>query len=178
MLRAQQKEPVRGDWFSEVTNIIRDLDIGLEIEEIRIMKRTIFRKISKLKCEEAAFTALIQKRDNGKKGKNIKYGSSLEMADYLCPNSQLTVQDQKNIFQIRSMTNPLPANRGDPKPCSTGCGDLMENPHIYLCPVLNEEKQGDIDKLLNGTLHEMKIALKQWQIDIKKVDYFDPKDSV
>ena len=27
MLRAQQKEPVRGDWFSEVSNIIRDLDI-------------------------------------------------------------------------------------------------------------------------------------------------------
>ena len=69
MLMAQQHEPVSGDWFSV---IIRDLDIGLRIEEIRTMKRTIFRKISKLKYEEAALTALIQKRDNGKTGKNIK----------------------------------------------------------------------------------------------------------
>ena len=136
------------------------------------MKRTFLKKISKLKCEDAAFTGLIQKRDNGKKGKNIKYGSSLEMADYLCPNSQLTVQDQKEIFQIRSMTNPLPANRGDPKPCSTGCGDLMENPHIYICPVLNEEPQGAINRLLNGTLHEMKLSLQQWRESMKKVEYF------
>ena len=175
MLMAQQHEPVSGDWFSV---IIRDLDIGLRIEEIRTMKRTIFRKISNLKCEEAAFTALIQKRDNGKKGKNIKYGSSLEMADYLCPNSQLTVQDQKDIFQIRSMTNTLPSNRGDPKPCSTGCGDFMENPHIYLCPVLNEEPQGDINRLLNGTLNEMKLALQQWRENMKKVDYFYSMDSI
>ena len=60
------------------------------------------------------------------------------------------------------MTNPLPANREDPKPCSTDCRNLMEKPHIHLCPVLNEEPQGDIDILLNGTLHEMKLALQQW----------------
>ena len=100
------------------------------------------------------------------------------MADYLCPNSQLTVQDQKDIFQIRSMTNPLPANRGDPKPCSIGCGDLMENPHIYLCPVLNEEPQGDINRLLNGTLNEMKLPLQQWRENMKKVDYFYSMDSI
>ena len=49
------------------------------------------------------------------------------MANYLCPNSHLTVQDQRNIFQIRSMTNPLSSNRGDPKPCSTGCEEILEN---------------------------------------------------
>ena len=102
-----------GDWFSEVSGIIKDLDIGLDIEQIRTTKRVVFRRISKQKCEEAAFKALIHKRDNGKKGKNIQYGGQLEMADYLCPNSQLTVEDQKEIFQIRSMTNPLPSNQGD-----------------------------------------------------------------
>ena len=76
------------------------------------------------------------------------------------------------------MTNPLPAKRGDPKPCSTGCGDLMENPHIYLYPVSNKEQQGDIDRLFNGTLHKMKLALQQWPINMKKVEYFDSMDSV
>ena len=68
------------------------------------------------------------------------------MADYLCPNSQLTVEDQKEVFQIRSMTNPLPSNRRDPILCSTGCGLMMENLHIYLCPVLNHEHRGDLNK--------------------------------
>ena len=73
MLRAQQREPVRGD-----------LDIGLDIEEIRTTKRSIFKRLSIQKCEEAAFAALIENRDIGKKGKCIRYnGSSLEMADYV-----------------------------------------------------------------------------------------------
>ena len=36
---------------------------------------------------------------------------------------------------------------------------MMENPHINLCPVLNPDYQGDINKIINGTLHEMKTAL-------------------
>ena len=36
-----------------------------------------------------------------------------------------------------------------------------EPPYISYI-VLNEEPQGDIDILLNGTLHEMKLALQQW----------------
>ena len=67
------------------------------------------------------------------------------------------------------MTNPLPSNRGDPKPCSTGCGEILENCHIFLCQVLNPEAQGNIEHLLNGTLKEMKTALNQWQKNMKKI---------
>ena len=69
MLRAQQQQPVRGDWFSEVSGIIKDLDIGLDIEQIRTTKRVVFRRISKQKCEEAAFKALLKKGTMGKKAK-------------------------------------------------------------------------------------------------------------
>ena len=69
MLRAQQQQPVRGDWFSEVSGIIKDLDIGLDIEQIRTTKRVVFRRISKQKCEEAAFKALIKKGTVEKKAR-------------------------------------------------------------------------------------------------------------
>ena len=72
MLRTQQPEPARGDRSSEVSRTVQDLDIGLDIEEIRITKRSIFRRLSKQKCEEAAFAALIEKRDIGG-GKKIHY---------------------------------------------------------------------------------------------------------
>ena len=100
------------------------------------------------------------------------------MADYLCPNSQLTVQDQKDIFQIRSMTNPLPSNRGNPKPCSSGCGNIMDNAHVFLCSVVNPEIKGDINRLVNGTIQEMKSALNKWRENMKKFEYFESMDSV
>ena len=65
MVRTQQQKPVRRDRSSEVSRIGQDLDIGLDIEEIRITKRSIFRRLSKQKCEEAAFAALIEKRNIG-----------------------------------------------------------------------------------------------------------------
>jgi hypothetical protein len=68
-LSPQQQQPVRGDWFSDVSRTVQDLDIGLNIEEIRSTNRSIFRKLSKQKSEEAAFTALKERRDGGKKGK-------------------------------------------------------------------------------------------------------------
>ena len=47
------------------------------------------------------------------KGRDLKYSERLEMADYLCHNNQLLVEDQIILFQIRTEINPLPANRGN-----------------------------------------------------------------
>ena len=75
-------------------------------EENKTLKNHL-KKIYTKKFKEATFFALIQKRDWGEKCKNMKYKNSLEMADYLWHNRQLFVQDQKNISQKRSMTNPI-----------------------------------------------------------------------
>ena len=54
----------------------------------------------------------------------------------------------------------------------------MENPNIYIYPVLNKEPQGNIHRLLNQTFHEMKLALQQWRENMKKVEYFALMDSI
>ena len=65
---------------------------------------------------------------------------------------QITVQDQKDIFQIRSMTNPLPSNRGNPNTCSTNCRDSIDNLHVLHCPDVNTEVKEDIE---NKTIEEI-----------------------
>ena len=96
------------------------------------------------------------------------------MSDYLCPNDQLTVEDQRLIFQIRSQSNPLPANKGDPQPCLMfGCGDIHDNCHIIQCKALDKEDQGDYNLLINGTLHEMKNNLEQWKENLRNLDTMD-----
>ena len=69
MLHAQQFRPVRGDWFSGVRQIMEDMHIIMKLEDIRNMSRREFRNLTKLRCEEAAFSYLISKRDNGSKGR-------------------------------------------------------------------------------------------------------------
>ena len=85
------------------------------------------------------------------------------MADYLCPKDQLSVDDQRILFQIRSRTNLIPANRGSPQLCRTGCREFFENSHVLSCEVLNQESKFELNSLVNGSLNEMRICLKQWR---------------
>ena len=98
------------------------------------------------------------------------------MADYLCPNSQLSVEDQKDVFQIRSRTNPLPAIRGDPHPCA--CGEVLENDHIFKCDIINSGKKTNLENLINGSLVEMKVNLTKWRENIEIIDLMNSTDSV
>ena len=98
MLESQQKQPVRGNWFSECSKIKEDFGITMGNEKIRQMSRNCFRKITKKKAEDIAYTALLSKKDNGSKGRSLKYGDSLQMADYLCPNTVISVEEQRQIF--------------------------------------------------------------------------------
>ena len=88
--------------FRYLTFYIRELRINHSFEEIKNMTRKCFRKLTKTRAFEAAFLELKRKEENGIKGRTLKYGEILAMADYLCPNSQLSVQDQRDTFQIRS----------------------------------------------------------------------------
>ena len=61
MLEAQKNEPVRGDWLSECKQIIEEFGINLSMEEIRMMTRNSFRKLTKQKSGDMAFKALLNK---------------------------------------------------------------------------------------------------------------------
>ena len=130
MLQAQENNPVQGDWFSECLEIRKCFNIELSLQEIKSLTRKCFRKITKQKCEEIAFKDLIIKKEKGSKGSTLKYGQCLSMADYLCPNDKLSVEDQRQIFEIRSQINPLPSNKGEKTYCATRCGEFLEHSHI------------------------------------------------
>ena len=113
------------------------------------------------------------KQEKGSHGRSLKYGSRLEMADYLSPNYHLATNDKRLIFQKRSQSNPLPANRGDPHPCVKGCGEVQDNCHIIQCSRLNEENKGDYYQLVNGNLHYMKTNLEKWKKNFTIIEAMD-----
>ena len=52
MLMAQQKHPVRNDWFSGVSKLLKEWQINYSLEEIRNMNRNKFKSITKKKAEQ------------------------------------------------------------------------------------------------------------------------------
>ena len=73
------------------------------IKRHKKMTRKQYREMIKTKCDELAFKYLMNKRRT--KGKEIDY-TRIQMSDYLLPNNQLEIEDQKQIFELRNkMTN-------------------------------------------------------------------------
>ena len=78
------------------------------------------------------------------------------MADYLLPCSNLNLEDQKDIFKLRSRTNKLPSNYGEKVFCETGCGEFLNNSHILNCTILNETQYElkNMNLIYNGNIEE------------------------
>ena len=170
MLSAQKENPVKNDFYQSVNLYIQEFGISSTDEEIRSMKPMPFKKIVKEKSKEAAFQYLSDKQSAGKKGKYIKY-FGLTMAEYLLPEANLSIEEQREVFSIRCRTNPLPANRGITEYCTTQCGEILDNSHIFKCNNLNEPgHEFEIDKVLNGFTSEIKSHLEIWRRNIAKLN--------
>ena len=134
------------------------------------MDRKSFQDMNKRKAIQLAYKYLLNKQKQGEKGFNIIYGESFSMANYLKPNSLLSMEDQKVILSIRCQVNPLPSNMGEVIQCETGCGNILNNTHIMECPILNNRQKYDINNLINGNMCEMKQMLAIWRNNIRKRD--------
>ena len=108
------------------------------------------------KVKALAFLELTEKQKSGRKGRYIDYGEKLQMADYLLPESNINLEDQKYIFKLRTRTNKLPSNWGEEVSCEAGCGQFLSNEHILNCPILNEigSKTIEIQLIDNGNIEE------------------------
>ena len=93
------------------------------------------------------------------------------MADYLLPQANISLEDQREIFSIRCRTNPLGANRGIEEYCETQCGQILNNSHIFQCNILNNNRtDGDIKNILNGYISEKKVMLIVWRENMNRRD--------
>ena len=134
----------------------------------KTFKNKTFSKIVKEKCIVNAFKYLKNKQEKGSKGSGINY-TCLAMADYLCPEANMTLKDQREIFSIRCRTNSLGANRGIIENCETMCGEILDNSHIFQCKKLNTNTNNlDKENTLNGYLNEKKKHLKRWRENMEK----------
>ena len=94
------------------------------------------------------------------------------MAEYLLPNNNLTIEEQRKVFSIRNrMVSDIPANFSSTKENTAKCiceeSETME--HVYNCKYLNtEEPEEEYWKIFNGNTNEQRTVLQRFEQNMEK----------
>ena len=88
------------------------------------------------------------------------------MAEYLLPNDNLTIEEQRTIFSIRNrMVNDIPANFSSKKEntAKCTCGESEDMEHVYSCKYLNiKEPAEEYYKIFSGNTGEQRTVLQRF----------------
>jgi hypothetical protein len=165
----QLANPTKFDWASTCLNDLKNMDIQLSLSEIKNMTEDRYKEIIKNKCTEYAYKYLMKKR--GSKGQEIKY-TELGMSEYLLPNDELNIENQRKIFSMRNRMEKIPSNyssnKENRKKC-TSCEEYEDMEHIYNCEYLNiEEPIEKYEKIFIGNIYEQKRVLERFE---KNMDF-------
>ena len=106
---AQLKFPFKGDWTSEVTRILEELNIQKTFDEIKDVSKNQLTQIVMLAIEKNAFNYLISIQKQKRKGKEIIY-KQLSLQPYLRPRENFNLKAQRQIFALRKKLNHIKAN--------------------------------------------------------------------
>ena len=98
-IKLQFENQRRGDWVSSCLSDLEYLEIKISLNELESMNMREFKKILEKSLEIKSYQYLMGKR--GKKGIEITY-TSLGMAEYLLPNDELTISEQRYVFLLLS----------------------------------------------------------------------------
>ena len=93
---AQLRYPTQKDWVSQV---LKELEIKLEIKEIKVMSKDKYKSLIKEAVYNKAFSDLLKRKDGRQsenaKGQKITY-SKFKIAEYLQPeNKYLSIEEKK-----------------------------------------------------------------------------------
>ena len=140
---AQKKSPTRGDWVTKVLEEIDEIELHLDLDEIRNRSKNKFRILVKEKVENKAFIYLLEKKESRNsdhsKGKNLEY-NDISMADYLCPSDiDISIEEKKWLFKCRIEDIDINANNRWKKEntmCINCLNIEMDQKHLIECPYL------------------------------------------
>ena len=171
-LMAQRNYPTKGDWYSDVSSILKEFEININIEDIKKVPAIRFKRIVKQKSEIAGFNYLKEQQQKCEKGSRIKY-ESLELQDYLNPSSNILIENQRFLFSLRCEMNILKSNfkrntNMIARYCIKSCKKEIVNEHLIYCSELNGDSEVKYEHILNGSIQEKVEALKQVQLNEQK----------
>ena len=81
----------------------------MDLDELKIIKKNKLAQIVKLAVEDMAFKYLIAIQKQKQKGENIDY-KTLALQPYFRPRENIKLEEQREIFALRTQMNHIRAN--------------------------------------------------------------------
>ena len=164
---SQKNHETSKDWVSTVRRDLREIQIDLSFEEIKLLKKQEFKKIIKQKIETNAKKKLEEKKSNHSKVMNLKHGY-FGIQKYLKQSKmQISVEERQLIFKLRSrVTNVRMNYKGmyEEWSCQVCHEENETQEHILQeCKIMNKNdlEKIEYEKINHGHVEEMlKIARK------------------
>ena len=94
---SQWKYPVKGDCTEEVKTNMKDFEIDISLDELKLKSTDSFRRIVKIKTKEFTMNYLLQLKDGHTKMDNLNYGE-LGLQSYL-KDSRIPVAEARNLYR-------------------------------------------------------------------------------
>jgi hypothetical protein len=175
----QVEQPTRGDWASTCFNDLKELEISESLDDIRLMSKSKFNEMLKQQTRNNAYKYLIGKKRS--KGKEISY-SRIEMAEYLLPDNELTIEQKQRLFAVRNKMVEIPSHfsSGDNNILCI-CGDKEILSHIYNCDILNESEKETLpyEKVYLGNVNEQTKILYKIEENLRiREKYIDVQTNI
>ena len=93
------------------------------------------------------------------------------MAEYLLPNGELSISEQRYIFSIRNRMIKIENNfHGKRNKTTCICGELEDMKHIYSCKIYNIENEDELyyENIFGDDLKKMKKIYEKFKINFEK----------
>ena len=178
-LQAQIDKPTKGDWFQSCLASLKELEIDLDLEEIRGMKITRFRNLVRRRTTTLALNNLNKIKLKHSKVLHIEH-KKMEMQKYFVA-SDLSGKEIKFLFALRSRMVEVKNNFKEKCldmscPCCGVVEDTQE--HLLTCPELETDGEvvislpdyGDIfGRNLVKQIRVARIIIERYQIRKKKI---------
>ena len=97
---AQCRQPLKNDWCETVKNDLISLNLNLDFETIRYLKKKKLSTILKKAIQTKSFEDLLEKQTSYSKGSNLSYGQ-FQMRSYF-KSKIISTRQAKLVFQFRS----------------------------------------------------------------------------
>ena len=96
----QWKYPAKDDWALKVKENLKELNINLDLNDIKKKSEYSFKKLVKIKTQEYTLNYLLELKDKHSKMEKLEY-DELKLQDYL-KDDDIPVAEAKNLFRFRT----------------------------------------------------------------------------
>ena len=160
--QTQYKNRTSKDW---VTTILKDLDevkLGVTIEQIKLMKKSMYMRMLKTSIEKKALMELQNRKSNHSKVSHLQH-FGIKMQKYLLPNNlKMTQEECQLIFKLRCRVTEVKTNmKGSYEnfQCDLCNNEEETQEHILDCmKIVSMRNEKDVinklEKIYNGKVRE------------------------